>query len=147
MNKSEALNLKEMFSVAFKMMECSKKHCSNQKKKLMANKETADLYMRYTLEQDAAKKMQLFKELNKKNILYKYDTCIIKHCKVIMKELIAIIKIQFDKLPKSNPNYDKLHKMITTINAIIDTPRQISKKQYDIYVKDMNEIMSSIAIK
>jgi hypothetical protein len=64
-----------------------------------------------------------------------------------MKELIAILKIQFDKLPKSNPNYDKINKMISTINDIIDTPRQISKKQYEIYIKDMNEITSSIAIK
>ena len=147
MNKSEAFDLKEMFSIALKMMECSNKHCSNQKKKIMNNKETADLYMRYKLEQDAAKKMKLFNELNKKNLLYKYDTCIIKHCKVIMKELIAIIKVIIDKMPKNNPDYDKLHKMIATINAIIDTPRQISKKQYDTYIKDMNEIMSSIDIK
>ena len=147
MNKSEVFDIKEMFKIAFKMMECSKKHCSNQKKKIMNNKETADLYMQYSFEKDPAKKMKLFKELNKKNLLYKYDTCIIKHCKVIMKELIAIIKVIFDKMPKSNPDYDKLHKMIATINAIIDTPRQISKKQYDTYIKDMNEIMSSIDIK
>lgn len=144
MNKSDAINLEELMKIAFQLMECSKKHCAAQKKKIMANKEMAELYMQYNLEQNLDKKMELFKKLNKKNVVYKYDVCILKNCKETLRGIINIIKLHVDKIPKSNPNYEKVHKIINVLTAMIDSPRQISKKQYVIYEKDMNELMSSI---
>lgn len=144
MDKKDALKIGDMLKIAFSMMACSAKSCSEQKKKIMSDPATSKLFMEYSLEKDFKKKIILLKKLNKHNIIYEYDACIFKNCKDILKSLMNIVKTHVDKIPKTNENYKKLNGLINIINKIIDNPNEITKKQHITYVRDMTKLMSSI---
>jgi hypothetical protein len=145
MDKKDALKIEEMMKIAFSMMACSAKSCSVQKKEIMSNPVTSKLYMEYSLEKDINKKIKLLKQLNKHNIVYEYDACVLKNCKDILKSLINIIKGNVDKIPKTNVNHKKLTTLINMLNKIIDNPNELTKKEHLAYVKDMTQLMSSMS--
>ena len=135
----------DMMKIAFSMMSCSAKSCSEQKKKIMSNPATSKLYMEYLLEKDVKKKIILLNKLNEHNIMYEYDVCIFNNCRDILKSLMNIIKTHVDKIPKSNENHKKLTTLIKMLDTIIDNPNEITKKQHVVYVRDMTKLMSSIS--
>lgn len=143
MDKDFAKKIGEMMKISFELMECSKKNCSEEKKKIMADKKTADLYLKYNLEKNKENKLKLLNALSKNNIIFEYDKCVIKHCKKIFNDLMKIIKSFVDILPKSNPKRDKIYKMAGELETLFNTS-VLTKKQYKIYTKNIIELLDSI---
>jgi hypothetical protein len=146
-DKDKFLKMGDMLKIALSLMSCSAKSCSEQKKKIMSDPIKSKLYVEYSLEKDANKKIQLLKKLNKNDIVYEYDACIFKHCNDILKSLMEIVKTHVNTMDKTTGNYKKLISLINIINKIIDNPNLITKKEHITYIRDMTKLMSSITPK
>lgn len=143
MNKDFAKKIGEMMKISYSLIECSIKNCSEEKKKIMANKKTAALYIKYNTEQNIENKLKLLNKLNKNNIIYNYDKCVIKHCKNIFNDLMKILKSFINIIPETNPKRERLDKMIIELDILFNTSK-LTKKQYKIYTKNITELLASI---
>ena len=143
-DENKFLKIGDMLKIALSLMACSSKSCSEQKKKIMSDPITSKLFIEYSLEKDANKKIKLLKKLNKHNIVYEYDACVFKHCKDILKSLMEIVKTHVNTMDIKDGNYKKLISLINIINKIIDNPNEITNKEHTTYVRDMTKLMSSI---
>jgi isocitrate/isopropylmalate dehydrogenase len=145
MDKEYKLQLNKILKVAFEIMNCSKKHCLEKRDKIMNNKETAALFMQYNAEKNTNKKIKLLAKLNEdNNIIYEYDKCVFMNCKNGMKDLMTIFKKHVEEIPKTHPNYKKLHNIVNSLNNLVDNPETIDKKKYIKYIRDMNNLTNSI---
>ena len=119
MDKKAFNDLYKLMRETSKLQTCSSKNCSDLKIKLMNDK--------YKSEKNEKKKDKL---------LYNYNKCILNNCKKI--------KVVFNKLPKSTPDYDKLHKMIGELDNFYKL-KDITKEQHEIYVKNIEKLMTTIS--
>ena len=86
-----------------------KKLSKGVKMKLMNDKKFIAIDAKYKSEK---KKDKLLDTISKNELLYNYNKCILNNCKKIFKNFL-------DKLPKSTPDYDKLHKMIDELRQFL----------------------------
>ena len=127
MDKKAFNDLYKLMRETSKLQTCSSKNCSDLKIKLMNDK--------YKSEKNEKKKDKL---------LYNYNKCILNNCKKIFKNFLNVIKVVFNKLPKSTPDYDKLHKMIGELDNFYKL-KDITKEQHEIYVKNIEKLMTTIS--
>jgi len=92
---------------------------------------------KYKSEKNEKKKDKLLDTISKNELLYNYNKCILNNCKKIFKNFL-------DKLPKSTPDYDKLHKMIGELDNFYKL-KNITKEQHEIYVKNIEKLMTTIS--
>jgi hypothetical protein len=143
MDKEFSEKIGEMMKIMFEISECSKKNCSAEKNKMMANKKTAELYNKYNRETNHENKIKLLNQIYKNNLIYKYNKCVVKHCKKIFNDYINFFRSFISIIPDSNSKRAKLENMITEIEKIFINDN-LSKSQYKIYTKNIAELMSSI---
>ena len=143
MSEDFSKKIGQLMKLSFELIDCSKKNCSKQKKKLMTNKKTGPLYIAYTTETDTHKKLKLLNELSKNNIAYQYDKCVVNHCKKIFKDLMKLLRTFISVIPHTNPKREKLDNMLTKLEKLFTTDK-LTKKDYKIYTKNITELMGSL---
>ena len=136
MDKKAFNDLYKLMRETSKLQTCSSKNCSDLKIKLMNDK--------YKSEKNEKKKDKLLDTISKNELLYNYNKCILNNCKKIFKKFFNIIKVVLDKIPKSHPDYDKLHKMIGELDNFYKL-KDITKEQHEIYVKNIEKLMTTIS--
>jgi len=136
MDKKAFNDLYKLMRETSKLQTCSSKNCSDLKIKLMNDK--------YKSEKNEKKKDKLLDTISKNELLYNYNKCILNNCKKIFKNFLNVIKVVFNKLPKSTPDYDKLHKMIGELDNFYKL-KDITKEQHEIYVKNIEKLMTAIS--
>jgi len=143
MDKEFAKKIGEMMKILFEISECSKKNCSAEKNKMMANKKTAELYNKFNAETNNENKIKLLNQIYKNNLIYKYDKCVVKHCNKIFNNFMKFLRSFISIIPSSNPKRAKLENMITELEKLFIN-ENLSKAQYKIYTKNIAELMTSI---
>ena len=131
--------LNDIMKASISLLECSNKNCIEHKKKLMANKELYEKYMAYNKEFDKTKKLQILTDLAKHNIMFEYNKCILKNCKNMYKELMILTSSIFEKIPKTDPNYNKLNKIFDHYKKIINK-HNLTIKDYNLLQKYVIEL-------
>jgi hypothetical protein len=147
MDEKLAKNFGESFgkfiSISILLMKCATQKCSMQTNKAYANKELIEKYNQFKIEQDKTKKLKIFGELNNNTIMYDLNTCAIKNCKKQVKDIIKIFKSFILIIPKTSPKYDKMHKIVSEIESIINS-KTLTEKEYKNYIKNINDFMTTI---
>jgi len=143
MNSEFSKKIGELMKISFELMECSKQNCSEQKEKIMANKKANSLFNNYNKETDIKKKLKLANQYSRNNIIYEYTKCNVKYCKKIFSDLINLIKSFISVLPGNDQKRITLDKMITELETLFKKD-ELTKKEYNIYIKNITKLMSSI---
>ena len=143
MNSEFSKKIGELMKISFELMECSKQNCSEQKEKIMANKKANSLFNNYNKETDIKKKLKLANQYSRNNIIYEYTKCNVKYCKKIFSDLINLIKSFISVLPENDQKRVNLNKMITELETLFKKD-ELTKKEYNIYIKNITKLMSSI---
>ena len=127
----------------FSLMECSHKNCKKQKQDLENDKVLYKKYAELKLETNYKKKIELINELSKNDIMFEYDKCVLVNCKKMFYELMTILRINLDTIPKSNPKYQTLTTLITELETIIQVPN-MNKTHHKTFIKNITELMQNI---
>jgi hypothetical protein len=137
--------MSEIFLILIELVKCSKKNCSQQKKKINADKKTKDLYDKYNLEQNLKIKLKLANEISKNNIIYEYDKCVVKHCNNIFNDFIKMLKIiAVSKIPpKNSQKLKQFNKIIIELETLFNTS-DLTVEKYETYAKNITELMESV---
>jgi hypothetical protein len=143
MNSDFSKKIGELMKISFELMECSKKNCSEQKEKIMANKKANSLFTNYNKETNINKKLKLANQYSRNNIIFEYTKCNVKYCKKIFSNLINLIKSVVSVIPENNPKRVNLNKMINELETLFKKD-ELTKKEYSIYIKNITKLMSSI---
>ena len=143
MNSNFSKKIGELMKISFELLECSKQNCSEQKEKIMANKKANSLFTNYNKETDIKKKLKLANQYSRNNIIYEYTKCNVKYCKKIFSDLINLIKSFISVLPENDQKRVNLNKMITELETLFKKD-ELTKKEYNIYIKNITKLMSSI---
>ena len=118
MDSKQAKKIGEMMSILFSLMECSKKNCLKEKQAIEKNKDLNAKNTRLNLTTDDNEKAKLINELSKNNTIFKYDKCVFKYCKEILKKLINMFLTIASNIPKTNPKYNAINKMINELDIL-----------------------------
>ena len=143
MDSTQAKKIGEMMSILLSLMECSKKNCSKEKQEVEKNKELYAKYLKLNTITDTNEKLKLMNELSKNNIIFKYDKCVFKFCKEILKNLINMLKTLASTIPKTNPKYNTINKMINELD-ILFKKTNYTKKEHKIFITNFTQIMKEM---
>jgi hypothetical protein len=144
MDKKDFNDVYKLMQETSKLQACSSKNCSDLKMKLMNDKKFIAIDAKYKSEKNEKKKDKLLDTISKNELLYNYNKCILNNCKKIFKKFFNIIKVVLNKIPKSHPDYDKLHKMIGELEDFFKL-KNMTKEQHEIYVKNIEKLMTAIS--
>jgi hypothetical protein len=144
MDKKDINDVYKLMQETSKLQACSSKNCTDLKMKLMNDKKYIAINAKYKSEKNEKKKDKLLDTISKNELLYNYNKCVLNNCKKIFKNFLNVIKLVLNKLPKSTPDYDKLHKMIGELDDFFKL-KNITKEQHEIYVKNIDKIMTAIS--
>ncbi len=143
MDKTQMKKIGEMMSILFSLMECSKKNCIKEKQEIEKNKDLVAKKARINLTTDVNERVKLINELSKNNTIFKYDKCVFKYCKEILKKIINMLKTIASNIPKTNPKYNIIDKMINELD-ILFKKTNYTKKDNKIFITNFTEIMKEI---
>ena len=143
MDSTQAKKIGEMMSILFSLMECSKKNCLKEKQEVEKNKELYAKYLKLNTITDTNEKLKLMNELSKNNIIFKYDKCVFKFCKEILKKLINMLKTFASNIPKTSPKYNTINKMINELD-ILFKKTNYTKKEHKIFITNFTQIMKEM---
>ena len=138
-NEALKKNVFKMLAITFELSECAK-NCSEQKNNMMADKKTAELYTNYKAEKDIQKKLNLGKEYGENKLIYKYNKCLMKHCNKIISDVIKLFRSIISAIPENDPTRKKLDKMIDELEILLKK-KELTKKEYKTYIKNMAELI------
>ena len=142
MSKTNA-NILKLFRIALEVSECTENHCAQHKKNIMANKTAAALYVNYRGEKDINKKLKLGEQYSKNDLMYEYNKCIMKHCNKLLNDLMKVNRLVISTIPHSNPKRKILDKLIDELEPL-SKKKQLTRKEYKIYLKNIAELMFTI---
>jgi hypothetical protein len=142
-NTQQAKKAGEMISILLSLMECSKNNCIKEKQAIEKNKDLIAKQTRLNLTTDLNEKAKLMNELSKNNSIYKYDKCVFKYCKEILKKLINMLKTIASNIPETNPKYNAINKMINELDILFEKTNY-TKKDHKIFITNFTKIMKEI---
>jgi hypothetical protein len=143
MDSKQAKKIGEMMSILFSLMECSKKNCLKEKQAIEKNKDLNAKNTRLNLTTDDNEKAKLINELSKNNTIFKYDKCVFKYCKEILKKLINMFLTIASNIPKTNPKYNAINKMINELD-ILFKKSNYTKKDHKLFITNFTQIMKEM---
>ena len=117
--KSFGKSIGKLLSVSILLMTCAIHKCPKEANIVKGNKEIIDKYNKFKLEQNKETKLKIFTELNNNSIMYNLNSCAIKNCKKLVKDIIKILKSFISVIPKTSPKYDKIQKIVYEIESLI----------------------------
>jgi hypothetical protein len=139
----QAKKIGEMISILLSVMECSKKNCIKEKQAIEKNKDLIAKKTRLNLTTDVNEKTKLINELSKNNAIFKYDKCVFKNCKEILKKLINMLKIIASDIDKTTPKYNTINKMINELDILFGRINY-TKEDHKIFMTNFTEIMKEL---
>jgi hypothetical protein len=113
--------LNEIKTIIVTMAMCAFDNCKETRKKINDNLKIEDKFKNAMFENDVNKKNKLLTEIYKNKLVYNYNKCIIKNCKIIYNDFL-----------------DKIEKII----SIPQFPKN-KKEQINNYLKDIKTIFKS----
>lgn len=143
MEKEVGKKIGDLITLSMLVMKCSYKQCTKQATTAIVNKELSEKYAQYKMEQNKSIKLQLFAELNNNIIMYELNTCIIKNCKDLVKDLINHARAFLDMIPKKNEKSEKLHIVLNEIENMISSTKLI-EKNYKMHIKKIKGILATL---
>jgi uncharacterized protein YqgQ len=143
MSKEFSEKMGEMIKIMFELNECAKKNCSSEKNNIMANKKTAELYIKYTTETNNENKIKLLNQIYKNNIIHDYNKCMIKNCKTIYNDIIKFLRSLNIATSQDNKINEDIETMINEIEKLYNKSN-LTKKDYNTISKNIVTLMTSI---
>lgn len=141
--RAQAKKIGEMISILLSVMECSNKNCIKEKQAIEKNKDLIAKKTRLNLTTDDNEKAKILTELSKNNTIYKYDKCVFKNCREILKKLINMFKTIASNIPKTNSKYNTIDKMINELNILFEKINY-TKEDHKIFITNFTEIMKEL---
>ena len=106
-------------------------------------KKKKDVGESLNLTTDVNEKAKLINELSKNNTIYKYDKCVFKYCKEILKKIINMFLTIASNIPKTNPKYNTINKMINELD-ILFKKSNYTKKDHKLFITNFTQIMKEM---
>ena len=143
MDKKFAKKFGEIITLSLLLITCASKNCTTQKNNVIANKDLVQKYNQYKLEQNKTKKVRLLGEINDTTIMYELNTCVMKNCKKLVKDLVKKLKAFLNIVPKTSPKYDKMNAIINEIEKVVNA-QKLTELQYNKHIKNINNILATL---
>ena len=146
MNKDKVKeNVLKLMKTTGKLTACYSKKCGVLKIKLMDDKEYLALNTEYKNMKPSEKKDKLLDELSEIEVLYNYNRCILKNCKNIYKNLLNIMKININTLPKTNHEYKEANDIISELEKLMNSKEVFTKEVNKLYLKNSRNLASKMS--
>lgn len=143
MEKTFGENFGQMITLVMLLMKCASKQCTKQMANAVINKDLAAKFAQFKVEENKAIKLRLLGEINESQIMYELNTCIMKNCKKLVKDLVNKLKEFLNIVPKSSPKYDRMHSVINEIEMLVKA-RAITEAKYNKHIKNINNILMTL---
>ena len=143
MEKVFGENFGQMITLAMLLMKCASKKCTKQTANAVINKDLAAKYAQFKVEQNKAIKLRLLGEINESQIMYELNTCVMKNCKKLVKDLVKKLKAFLNIVPKTSPKYDKMNAIINEIEKVVNA-QKLTELQYNKHIKNINNILATL---
>jgi len=133
----------EIMKLSLLLMTCASGKCKEQKENAIKNEELVKRYNQYKLEQDKAKKLKLLGEINDNAIMYELNTCVIKNCNTLVKNLMKTLKSILSIVPKTSPRYEKMHAVINEMEILIKK-KKLTETEYKAHINNINKVLATL---
>ena len=143
MEKVFGENFGQMITLAMLLMKCASKKCTKQTANAVINKDLAAKYAQFKVEQNKAVKLRLLGEINESQIMYELNTCVMKNCKKLVKDLVKKLKAFLNIVPKTSPKYDRMHAVINEIEKVVNASK-LTELKYNKHIKNINDILATL---
>ena len=143
MEKVFGENFGQMISLTMLLMKCASQKCTKQTANAVINKDLAAKYAQFKVEQNKAIKLRLLGEINESQIMYELNTCVMKNCKKLVKDLLKKLKAFLNIIPKTSLKYDRMHAVINEIEKVVNMSK-LTETQYNKHIKNINDILATL---
>ena len=75
--------------------------------------------------------------------MYELNTCVMKNCKKLVKDLVKKLKAFLNIVPKTSPKYDKMNAIINEIEKVVNA-QKLTELQYNKHIKNINNILATL---
>lgn len=137
------INIFKMIAISSDLVECTKKHCLEQKNKIMEDKETVILYKNYKSEKNIDKKLIFAQQYSENDIIYNYNKCLIKNCTKILNDFMIFLRSMIDTLTIKNEERIELNKMIVELETLFKK-KELTKEEFKIYNNNITVLLNII---
>lgn len=137
------INIFKMIAISSDLVECAKKHCLEQKNKIMEDKETAILHKNYKSEKNIDKKLIFAQQYSENDIIYNYNKCLIKNCTKILNDLMIFLRSIINTLTIKNEERVELNKMIVELETLFKK-KELTKEEFKIYNNNITILLNTI---
>lgn len=143
MEKVFGENFGQMITLVMLLMKCASQKCATQTANAVINKDLAAKYAQFKVEQNKAVKLRLLGEINESQIMYELNTCVMKNCKKLVKDLVKKLKAFLNIVPKTSPKYDRMHAVINEIEKVVNASK-LTELKYNNHIKNINDILATL---
>jgi hypothetical protein len=143
MEKVFGENFGQMITLTMLLMKCASQKCAKQTANAVIDKDLAAKYAQFKVEQNKAIKLRLLGEINESQIMYELNTCVMKNCKKLVKDLMKKLKEFLNIVPKTSAKYDRMHAVINEIEKVVNA-RKLTEQQYNKHIKNINDILATL---
>lgn len=143
MEKVFGENFGKMISLTMLLMKCASQKCTKQTANAVIDKDLAAKYAQFKVEQNKAIKLRLLGEINESQIMYELNTCVMKNCKKLVKDLLKKLKAFLNIIPKTSLKYDRMHAVINEIEKVVNMSK-LTETQYNKHIKNINDILATL---
>ena len=145
MDKKDINDVYKLMQETSKLQACSSKKCSDLKMKLMNDKKYIAINAKYKSEKNEKKKDKLLDTISKNELLYNYNKCILKNCKNIYKNLLNIMKLNLNTLPKTHPKYKDINNFISELEKLMSTKTTLTKEENKLFLKNSRNLINAMS--
>ena len=146
-NKKFNQNISKLMKKTAELATCYSNKCGVLKNKLEEDKDYMTTIIQSITMNKSKKKDKLLDKLSKNELLYNYNKCILKNCKKIYKNLLNIIKINLNILPKTYPKYKEMIYYISELEKLINSKTLLTKEENKLFIKNSHNLMSTFMSK
>lgn len=134
--------LNEIKTIIVTMAMCAFDNCKETRKKINDNLKIEDKFKNAMFENDVNKKNKLLTEIYKNKLVYNYNKCIIKNCKIIYNDFLDKIEkiINIPQFPKNKK--EQINNYLKDIKTIFKS-KKTNIKTINIIIKN-SEIIGKI---
>jgi hypothetical protein len=146
-NKKFNQNISKLMKKTAELATCYSNKCGVLKNKLEEDKDYMTTIIQAITMNKSKKKDKLLDKLSKNELLYNYNKCILKNCKNIYKNLLNIMKININTLPKTYPKYKEMNYYISELEKLINVKTLLTKEENKLFIKNSHNLMSTFMSK
>lgn len=135
--------ISELITKYMMVIKCATDNCKTEINKAGTDKKLLEKVKKFSLEQNKPAKLKMLFELSNNNNMYNINKCAINKCTSAINDFITVFKSYLELMPKTNPSYNKLQEVITIIESMI-TSTNLTKRQYNLNIRKINTIISTL---